>query len=374
MRRVLLIIVVALAALAGSHQGWAGSPVRTDDASTTPVDESDDYQSCSQGAAPLFSDMKPADDKAWDTYMHYTPVKDGKFYDILMWGRVDACDEPRLREVLQEARPVGTISLYSGGGNLQEALAMGRTLRDFGATTLIPHDAWCASACNFIFMGGVVRMIEPGAAFLVHMFDDDAADRLRKETADPPKDLVSFLQLFPFRSGVTMQDVDDAVNDRNRKNAIVLAVLQQIDLAEEATLAPLPLPVPLRTAAASSGTTATDAEANVEDKVDGYCADQVLTDMSGNPTTAQLLAFHKQCMAIVSRPYTEADWFREEATTEYVKQLQQDGAQTAAMIARYLSEMSISLRFLTDFANSPNAAPQQLSVDDLRDLNVVNAD
>jgi hypothetical protein len=57
-----------------------------------------------------------------------------------------------------------------------------------------------------------------------------------------------------------------------------------------------------------------------------------------------------------------------------VKKIQQDGAQTAAMIARYLSEMSISLRFLTDFANIPNAQPQSLSIDELRDLNVVNAD
>ena len=57
-----------------------------------------------------------------------------------------------------------------------------------------------------------------------------------------------------------------------------------------------------------------------------------------------------------------------------MKQIQQHAAQTAASIARYLSEMSISLRFLTDFANIPNSHWQALSIDDLRDLNVVNSD
>jgi hypothetical protein len=49
-------------------------------------------------------------------------------------------------------------------------------------------------------------------------------------------------------------------------------------------------------------------------------------------------------------------------------------AQPAAMIARYLSEISISLRFLTNFANIPNAQPQPLSIDELRDLNIVKTD
>jgi hypothetical protein len=222
-------------------------------------------------------------------------------------------------------------------------------------------------------MGGAVRMMDPGADFEVHMFDDDAADDLRKETANPPTDLLSFLELFPFRTDVTMQTVDDAVKQRNDQNATAIAVLEQITRTEEAQLTAPPSANP-SVNPLFSPVSVTDAASDNETSVDDYCASQVATSVGDNATLAQQAAYHKQCLAILSKPYTEADWFREEATTEYVKKIQQDGAQTAAMIARYLSEMSISLRFLTDFANIPNAQPQPLSIDELRDLNVVNAD
>jgi hypothetical protein len=168
-----------------------------------------------------------------------------------------------------------------------------------------------------------------------------------------------------------MGTVDDAVKQRNDQNTAAVAALQHLTQAEDAQLA----------GQASSGgnplfspPNATDSSSNDESSVDDYCAAQVATSVSDNATLAQHAAYHKQCLAILTQPYTEADWFRDEATKEYVKKIQQDGAQTAAMIARYLSEMSISLRFLTDFANTPNAHPQALTIDDLRDLNIVNAD
>ena len=366
--------LVALAALAAAGHALAGAPPRTlDDSSTQAAspqaDEPTQYQDCSQGNQPLFSSFPPTSTDQLSTYMHYTIMKNGSFNDILAWGEIDPCDEPRLRDVLQAAKPVGTVELISPGGELHAAMAMGRTLRAFGATTYVGGKDFCISACNFLYMGGVVRMMDPGADFEVHMFDDDAVDDLRKETANPPADLLSFLELFPFRTDVTMQSVDDAVKQRNDQNTAAVALLQKLTQAETAQLQPGAGANPLFSPASASDATSSD-ESSVED----YCASQVATSVSDTASLAQHVAYHKHCLAILTQPYTEADWFRDEATKEYVKKIQQDGAQTAAMIARYLSEMSISLRFLTDFANTPNAHPQALSIDDLRDLNVVNAD
>ena len=36
--------------------------------------------------------------------------------------------------------------------------------------TRIPSGWTCFSACNFVFMGGAPRLIEPGGEFIVHMF------------------------------------------------------------------------------------------------------------------------------------------------------------------------------------------------------------
>ena len=36
--------------------------------------------------------------------------------------------------------------------------------------TRIPEGWACFSACNFLFMGGTVRIVDPGGLFIVHMF------------------------------------------------------------------------------------------------------------------------------------------------------------------------------------------------------------
>ncbi|MGO8916533.1 MAG: hypothetical protein ACLQJR_11570 [Stellaceae bacterium] len=64
----------------------------------------------------------------------------------------------------------------------------------------------------------------------------------------------------------------------------------------------------------------------------------------------------------------------DQAIDQDVKNIQQNSAQIAAMIAGFLTEMSISLRFLTEFADIPNDAPRALTRQEMRSLNVVNAD
>lgn len=69
---------------------------------------------------------------------------------------------------------------------------------------------------------------------------------------------------------------------------------------------------------------------------------------------------------------TVADYLIRYVIDDHVKEIQQDSAQTAAVIALYLVQMRLSLDFLTEFADIPNASPRALTVKELRQFNVVN--
>ena len=58
-----------------------------------------------------------------------------------------------------------------------------------GMLTRIPAGWTCFSACNFVFMGGDRRVVEPGGVFMVHMFTytnqrDVIRDTVKEGTAD----------------------------------------------------------------------------------------------------------------------------------------------------------------------------------------------
>jgi hypothetical protein len=74
---------------------------------------------------------------------------------------------------------------------------MGRIIRSERLSTRIVADAMCASACNFAFMGGVIRVVEPGGRFGVHMFSNDSAERLMDDIYRPPKSLDEFNDRYP---------------------------------------------------------------------------------------------------------------------------------------------------------------------------------
>jgi hypothetical protein len=109
----------------------------------------------------------------WSTNatMLLTPVvKDGAKV-LLAEGRIDAGLPERLKAALAANPDVGEVWLRSPGGDARAGNAAGRIIRsNFGLTTRIPAGWACFSACNFIFMGGQPRVIDPGGLFIVHMF------------------------------------------------------------------------------------------------------------------------------------------------------------------------------------------------------------
>ncbi|WP_045389425.1 hypothetical protein [Falsirhodobacter sp. alg1] len=84
-------------------------------------------------------------------------------------GQIAAGDADRFAAWLQENRPdITGISLDSSGGSVSDALAIGRTIRAAGYTTLVSDGAVCMSACPYILAAGTERQVTEGGIVGVH--------------------------------------------------------------------------------------------------------------------------------------------------------------------------------------------------------------
>jgi hypothetical protein len=63
---------------------------------------------------------------------------------------------------------VKTVVLHSPGGSVQDALKIGRLIRERKFNTEVADGSYCASSCPLIFAGGVERIAGPKAAIGVH--------------------------------------------------------------------------------------------------------------------------------------------------------------------------------------------------------------
>jgi hypothetical protein len=88
---------------------------------------------------------------------------------LLGEGVVDDDLIPRLTAALNSFQG-DEIWLRSPGGNAEVGNQAGRLIRGQSIQTRIPAGWACFSACNFLFMGGTVRYVDPGGLFVVHMF------------------------------------------------------------------------------------------------------------------------------------------------------------------------------------------------------------
>lgn len=86
-------------------------------------------------------------------------------------GRIDQQTPTRLEAALAEYEDqFDEIWLRSPGGDARAGTQAGFIIRQAGYPTRIPAGWACFSACNFMFMGGGVRFVDPGGLFMVHMF------------------------------------------------------------------------------------------------------------------------------------------------------------------------------------------------------------
>jgi hypothetical protein len=86
-------------------------------------------------------------------------------------GIIDASLPGRLKAALDADEKIEEIWLRSRGGDARAGNEAGKVIRSFpGMATRIPSGWTCFSSCNFVFMGGDRRFVDPGGVFMVHMF------------------------------------------------------------------------------------------------------------------------------------------------------------------------------------------------------------
>jgi hypothetical protein len=126
----------------------------------------------------------------WSTYprMKFTLDTSSGQRVLRAEGAIDEDLPARLQEALDANAPIDEIWLRSPGGNARAGNEGGKIIRKAGIPTRIPASWACFSACNFLFMGGPIRFVDPDGVFVVHMFthlgDQDAVRSELKKGAD----------------------------------------------------------------------------------------------------------------------------------------------------------------------------------------------
>jgi len=102
---------------------------------------------------------------------------------LIAHGDIKVGDSEQLRSVLNRTNiSAATVYLDSSGGSVGESFRIGALIRERRLGTVVPNSAECASACVFVFAGGIVREVHPGGKVGVHMasmmFDEEYVNRL----------------------------------------------------------------------------------------------------------------------------------------------------------------------------------------------------
>lgn len=125
-------------------------------------------------ATPAVDPANPTCPKAlnWSTYprMKFTAEQINGLTILKAEGGIDEDLPLRLKEALDANAPIDEIWVRSPGGDARAGNAAGKLIRENGIPTRIPAGWACFSACNFVFMGGPIRFVDPGGQFVVHMF------------------------------------------------------------------------------------------------------------------------------------------------------------------------------------------------------------
>lgn len=127
-----------------------------------------------------------------------TSVKGGK-HVLIADGIIDARLPERLKSALDADERIEEIWLRSRGGDAEAGNRAGKIIRSYaGLVTRIPAGWTCFSACNFVFMGGDRRIVEPDGVFMVHMFthtgDRDAIEILVDEGTEETTRLIAEIE------------------------------------------------------------------------------------------------------------------------------------------------------------------------------------
>jgi hypothetical protein len=141
--------------------------------------------------------------------MRFTPQEVNGRKVLLAEGMIDDNLIPRLEEALKD-ETIEEIWLRSPGGNARIGNQAGRLIRQSSLPTRIPAGWACFSACNFLFMGGALRFVDPGGLFMVHMFTHTSdRDAIRQEVAQGEQNTVSLIGEIEQQSALLASEDND---------------------------------------------------------------------------------------------------------------------------------------------------------------------
>ena len=147
----------------------------------------------------------------WSNYpeMRFTVEEiDGRKV-LLAEGRIDDNLIPRLQAALESFQG-DDIWLRSPGGNARIGNQAGRIIRENGLQTRIPQGWACFSACNFLFMGGFARFVDPGGQFIVHMFTHTSdREAIRSQVAQGEDNTIGLIGDIEQQSALLASEDND---------------------------------------------------------------------------------------------------------------------------------------------------------------------
>ena len=147
----------------------------------------------------------------WSNYpeMRFTVEEiDGRKV-LLAEGRIDDNLIPRLQAALESFQG-DEIWLRSPGGNARIGNQAGRIIRENGLQTRIPQGWACFSACNFLFMGGFARFVDPGGQFIVHMFTQTSdREAIRSQVAQGEDNTIGLIGDIEQQSALLASEDND---------------------------------------------------------------------------------------------------------------------------------------------------------------------
>lgn len=137
----------------------------TSPALTEPIRPGDQTRRFSPDRAP--APGRPMPDTPFSERLILTPLEAGT--TALLEGTIAPGDAPRIAKQLEAMAPdLENIILNSPGGSVQDALDLGRALRNGGWQTGMRENDICYSACPYLLAAGVARDIPDSASVGVH--------------------------------------------------------------------------------------------------------------------------------------------------------------------------------------------------------------
>jgi hypothetical protein len=153
---------------------------------------------------------------------------------LLAEGVIDDGLVPRLQAALQD-ESIEEVWLRSPGGNARVGNQAGRVIRESGIPTRIPAGWACFSACNFLFMGGIARFVDPGGLFIVHMFTHTGdRDTIRSEVARGEDNTIGLIGEIEQQSALLASEDNDFLIRMGLSRALLTEVMYRQSAVQDA--------------------------------------------------------------------------------------------------------------------------------------------